>query len=476
MADAPSAVALQGTLASIVGENHVISDRDRLASYERDWTGRWEGRAGLAVRPASTDQVAAVMAACGAAGVDVVVQGGNTGLVGGATPMDDEIVLDTTRLDEVGEPDPASRQVTVGAGVTLEEVQTRARRDGLDFAVDLPARGQATIGGMVATNAGGALALRYGTTRSSVAGVEAVLPDGSVLSRLSGLLKDNAGYDLPSLLVGSEGTLAVLTRIRLALTRRPRRRAVALIGVDDLANASTLVATFRDGLGDALEAADFVDRQGLELVCARLHVRDPLPRPCGIYVVVQVADDEDPTARLAAVESEDWADVVAVGEDTQRCEALWAYRESVSEAVAAYDVPHKFDLSVPLSEVAPFADAARLAIEALDAEAKTVIYGHLGDGNLHVNVLGFRPADDRPARALAPLVAEHGGSISAEHGIGRQKRELLGSTRSAAEIDAMRAIKQALDPRGMLGRDRVLPAAPDPRDEQDEVRREGVSR
>ena len=461
MAESAVASELAARLADVVGAAHVIADRERLPAYEHDWTGRWHGEALLAVRPGSTAEVAGVLAACTRAGAGVVVQGGNTGLSGGATPLDGEVVLDTTRLDGLGSVDARARQATVGAGATLERVQAHARDAGLDVAVDLAARSAATIGGMVATDAGGALALRYGTMRASVAGLEAVLPDGRVLTRLSGLLKDNAGYDLPALLVGSEGTLAVLTRVRLALVRPPARRAVALVGVEGWAQAVELAATLRDRLGPALEAAECFDRTGMELVCAHRRVRDPLPAPSAVYVLVQVATDaEDAVALLAEAVDERHLEAMAVGDGSARQRTLWAYREGLNEAVGAHAKAHKYDVSVPLGGIAAFAAAAREEVAALDDGARVVIYGHLGDGNLHVNVLGLSPADEaRLDESVALLVAAHGGSISAEHGVGQAKRALLHPTRSVAEIETMRAIKRALDPAGTLGRERVLPPA-----------------
>jgi FAD/FMN-containing dehydrogenase len=461
MPDQAGAAPLQVALQRIVGQANVIADRDRLPLYETDWTGRWQGCALCAVRPSCTQQVAAVLRCCGEAGVGVVVQGGNTGLVGGATPFDGEVVLDTTALTEIGAVDPRSRQLTVGAGVTLETTQECARLAGLDVAVDLAARSRATVGGMVATNAGGALALRYGTMRASVAGLEAVLADGSVITRLGGLVKDNAGYDLPALLIGSEGTLGVITRVRLALVRRPRDRAVALLGVTGFAEASDKVTQLHARLGLALEAAECFDCLGMELVCAHSRVRDPLPAPHPLYVLVQVADEHDAIARLGEAVSDGGFEEIAVADDSARMRALWLYRERMNEAVGAQAPAHKYDVSVPLARIAELAAAAREQIGALDRGAQIVIYGHLGDGNLHLNVLGFTAEATRLDELVLALVAAHGGSISAEHGIGRAKRAMLSPTRSAAEIEAMRAIKRALDPGGVLGAGRVLDRSSD---------------
>lgn len=457
MAEVQLSDRVRAELESVVGAPHVLVDRDRLAAYETDWTGRWHGSALLAVRPASTEEVAAVLSACGRERVGVVVQGGNTGLSGGATPLDGEVVLDTGRLDDLGEVDRRARQVSFGAGVTLEQAQAHARSAGLDVGIDFGARSRATVGGLVATNAGGAMAIRHGTMRARVAGLEAVLADGTVVSRLSGLPKDNAGYDLPALLIGSEGTLGVVTRVRVALVERPRRRAVGLLGVGGFEEGVDLVTRVRDRVGPALEAAECFDREGMEMVCAHREVQDPLPMPAPVYVLLQVADEEDAISVLASALDPEYLDAMVVGDDGERQEALWAYREELNEAAGANGVARKYDVSVPLTELATFSAAVREEVASLGPRARASIYGHLGDGNLHVNV--FATADeDALDRSMVALVGAHRGSISAEHGVGRAKRTLLEPTRSAAEIEAMRRLKLALDPAQILGRDRVLPA------------------
>jgi FAD/FMN-containing dehydrogenase len=405
------------------------------------------------VRPASAEEVAAVLAACADAGVGVVPQGGNTGLVGGQIPHGGEVVLSLARLTEIGPLDPVAAQITVGAGVTPAALATALRGSGLALGVDFAARDSATIGGLVATDAGGAQVLRHGTMRARVAGVEAVLSGGRVLRRLSGLVKDNAGYDLPQLLVGSEGTLAVITAVRLALVPAPARVVTALLGLGSLADAVALVARLRARL-PSLQAADFFLADGLELVCAHRRIAPPLPGGHAVYVVLECGDDADPTEALAAaLEDEAAVEDVAVADDTARRAALWTYREAHNEALNAAGVPHKLDVSVPLPAIAPFAAEV---VEAVGARGRVILYGHLGDGNVHVNVLGPAPDDHAVDEAVLRLVAAHGGSISAEHGIGVAKRAWLGLTRTEEEIAAMRAIKAALDPAGVLNPGVVL--------------------
>jgi FAD/FMN-containing dehydrogenase len=440
-------------LTAVVGPAHVLTEPDVTAPYERDLSGRFGGRAAAVVRPAGTDEVAAVLATCAEAGVAVVPQGGNTGLVGAQVPRGGEVVLSLARLTEIGPVDPVAGQVTVGAGVTPSALTAALRGSGLALGVDLGARDSATIGGMVATDAGGIQVLRHGTMRARVAGLEAVLPDGRVLRRLSGLAKDNAGYDLPALLVGSEGTLAVITAVRLALVPAPAHVVTALLGLGTLEDAVRVVSRLRARL-PSLQAADFFLADGLELVCAHRGLAPPLPDAHAVYVLAECGDDEDPTEALAAaLEGEDAVEGVAVADDSARRAALWTYREAQPDAIAAAGVPHKLDVSVPLPALPAFADEL---MGALRERGRTIVYGHLGDGNLHVNVLGPPPEDESVDELVLRLVAAHGGSISAEHGVGVAKRRWLGLTRTPEEIAAMRAIKRALDPAGILNPGAVL--------------------
>jgi FAD/FMN-containing dehydrogenase len=451
--------AAREALVKLLGRDHLLLDPELRAGFEHDATGRFVGTAAAVARPADPEQVAALLAVCFQHGIPVVPQGGNTGLVGGGVPRNGELVLSLTRLQELGEIDRAANQVVVGAGISLAQLQRHARAAGLDVGIDHGARDAATIGGMVATNAGGGLAMRYGTMRAQVAGVEAVLADGTVIDRISGLLKDNAGYDLTALLVGSEGTLAVITRVAVRLIPAHAHRVVALFGLPDLDRALHLTAGLRDRVA-SLVAADFFDAAGLRRVCGHSGRRMPFARAWPIYLVVECRSDSDPTEDLAA--AVDWleADVaVAVADDSTGRERIWSYRELQNESIAAAGVPHKLDVSVPISEVPRFAADARARVAAIEASAETILYGHLGDGNVHVNVLGPPPDDERVDEAVLELVSELGGSVSAEHGVGVAKRDHLHLCRSAGEIAAMSHLKAALDPTGILNPGCVLPAA-----------------
>src|SRR4051794_10120779 len=442
-------------LRAALGPAHVLTDPDLRAPYETDWTGRFSGTALAVARPANTEQVAAVVRACAEHGVALVPQGGNTGLVGGGVPRGGEVLLSLARLGDLGGVDVATAQVEAGAGVTLAALQARAAAAGMDAALDFGARDSATLGGIVSTDAGGARALRHGTARARVAGLEAVLPDGRVVRRLAGLLKDNAGYDLPALLVGSEGTLGVITRVRWRLVARRPARVAALVGLDSAGAAADLLATLRVRL-PSLEAADFFLEDGLQLVLERLDLADPLPAHAAVYVLVECAADEDPTEALAEALAEAGVDDAIVADDTASRERLWRLREGHAEAINAAGVPHKLDVGVPLGALEDFVTRVPDTVRAVAPAARTILFGHLGDGNVHVNVLGADPADPAVDEAVLRLVAELGGTISAEHGIGVAKARWLGLVRGGAEIAAMRALKGALDPEGRLNPGVVL--------------------
>jgi FAD/FMN-containing dehydrogenase len=447
-------LTFEAALGAAVGSEHVLLDRDLRATYETDWTGRFSGESRAVVRPGSSGEVAAVLVACADAHVPVVVQGGNTGLVGGGVPPpagagEPPVVLVTTRLRELGEVSAAARQVTAGAGVPLAALTAHARAAGLDFGVDLAARDSATVGGMVATNAGGIRVVRYGSMREQLAGAEAVLADGRIVSRLDGLAKDSTGYDIGHLLAGSEGTLAVLTRLRLRLVPFERERAVAFVAVTGTADAVDLLGALRAQL-PGLCAAELCFPAGLALVARRLAVRPPLDGAGGAYVLVEVAGRSDPLEELlGALESSPQVlDATVATSATDRAQ-LWALREGHTEAVNAAGVPVKLDVSVPMDRLAELAGRVPGAVAAVDAAATLVIYGHLAEANLHVNVL--QAADpEKVTAAVLELVASLGGSISSEHGVGRAKAHWLGLSRSAAEIDVMRSVKAAFDPLGLL--------------------------
>jgi FAD/FMN-containing dehydrogenase len=453
---------LLDALRAAVGAPHVLVDPDLLRSYETDWTGRFSGRARAVVRPADTAQVAAVVRACGDAGVPIVVQGGNTGLVGGGVPSGGEVVLSLLRLDALGPVDLVSGQVTAGAGVTLAALQAHVRAAGADFGVDLAARDSATVGGLVATNAGGIRVLRYGSMRAQLVGAEAVLADGGVVSRLGGLTKDNTGYDLVQLLAGSEGTLGVVTAVRLLVVPLLRARCAALLAMESTQAAVDLLPVLRDRLPQ-LAAAEVFYGEGLALVRRYGGLPAPFEQEAPAYLLVECIDRTDPTDDLLAVVAEaDGLLDARVASDVAAQRALWAYRETHTEAISAEGVPVKLDVSVPVSALPELVAGLPGAVQDAAPGARLVLFGHVNEGNLHVNVLDAGERDEAVTEAVLRAVAALGGSISSEHGVGRAKAGWLHLSRSPVELAAMRAVKNALDPRGLLNPGVLLAAGETP--------------
>ncbi len=450
---------LLAALGDALGAAYVRTDPDLVEANVVDWTGRFRGATAAVVRPGSVDEVAAVLALCNAAGTAVVPQGGNTGLAGGSVPLHGEIVVDLRRLDAIGPVDGRTGQVTAQAGVTLARLQQHARAAGWQYGVDLGARDLATVGGMVATNAGGVHVLRYGPTRRQLVGIEAVLADGRVIRRLDGLEKDNSGYDIASLVCGSEGTLAVVTAARLRLHAPTRHSAVALCAFDDTDIAVDAVGTLRREL-DCVNAIELFFRNGLELVCDRLGLARPFAAGHEAYVLVEAAANTDPTDALGrAVEACSGVADVAVATDAAAARALWRYREGHPEAINLLGVPLKLDVSLPAGALAAFIHDVPARVAVLAPDASVWMFGHAGDGNVHVNVTGALRDAERVSTAVFEMVAARNGSISAEHGIGAAKRRYLHLVRSAVEIATYRAIKRALDPVGILNPNVLLPDA-----------------
>ncbi|WP_373291509.1 FAD-binding oxidoreductase [Nocardia camponoti] len=442
-----AAAPLLAELADIVGAAHVLSDPDLVAGYVTDWTGQWRGAAAAVVRPGDADEVAAVLAACHRAGWPVVPQGGNTGLVGGSIPMEGEILLSTTRLDQVETVDPVGRTIAAGAGVTVARAQAAARAHGLDFGVDLASRESATLGGIVATNAGGIRVVKHGDTRRQVVGVEAVLADGRVLTRWKHLAKDNVGYDLPGLLTGSEGTLAVITRVLMRLVVPATETQVALVGVLDVGSALTLLDRL-ERAGRTLEAAELMTADGIALVRAVHGLRAPLSEDTEFVLLVEVSG-----GTLAEVLAEAPDLVIDAVVEPGPARRLWEYREAHTESISAESAtpPLKLDISTPVGELASFLLGLDADLAALDPAPRAITFGHLGEGNMHVNLLDV-PDDRREELTDLVLarVAAHGGSISAEHGVGRAKAQWIGLSRTEIDIDVMRSVRAALDPAKLL--------------------------
>lgn len=439
-------------LARAVGDGHVLADPDLRAPYERDFTGRYGAPARAVVRPADAAQVAEVVRLCAEHGAAVVPQGGNTGLVGGGVPRGGEVVVSTTRLTEVGDVDETTGQLLVGAGVTLAAVQATALQAGWEMPLDLGARDGATVGGLVATDAGGAMALTHGTMRERVAGLAVVLPDGRAVERLGGLLKDNAGYSWPSLMVGSEGTLGIVTAVIVRLVPRRTARVAALFALRNVGDAMRLLRTLRRR-APSLEAADFFLDEGVTLAERILDgVRLPLRHRARCYVVVECAATTDPTPELAeaAEAAQDLVVDQAAADDTAGRREIWQVREALPEALVRAGVPVKIDIAVPLTAVARFTEDVPAVVASAASGAETVLWGHLGDGNVHVNVLGAEHDSAAVEERVLRFAAELGGTVSAEHGVGVSKAQHLALARTPEELELLRALKTAVDPAGSM--------------------------
>ncbi len=436
-------------LREVVGP-HAVADPEVIASYTTDWTGRFVGRSPLVVRPQTTEEVAGIVTACRELELALVPQGGNTGLVGGGVPLLGEVVLSLAGLRDLDPVDDRAGQITAGAGVTLTGLQQAASAADWSYGVDIASRGSATVGGMIATNAGGLRVLRYGDTRAQLMGLEAVLGTGAVLSHLGGLVKDNTGYHWPGLVCGSEGTLAVVTAARLRLVPPMPYRTVALLAFATVGNALNAAGLLRRAL-PSLEACELILAPGVDLVCSVAGMPPPFPVRHPVYLLVEVADRTDPTGPTAEA-TDAIADVLAVAVATEpaRRAELWRYREAHTEVVNTLGPPHKLDVTLPLGALAEFVDTVPAVVSAAVPAARTWLFGHVGDGNIHVNVTGLSPDDGRVDDAVLRLVAGLGGSISAEHGIGTAKKRWLSLSRSPTELAAFRSLKRVLDPDGVL--------------------------
>jgi FAD/FMN-containing dehydrogenase len=440
--------ALVDRLSAIVGAAHVSTDPDVLAARSVDWTGRYRGTASALVRPGSAVEVAAVLKSCRAGEVAVTVQGGRTSLVAGTVPGNHDVLLSTERLTRIGDIDPIEREVRVDAGVTLAQVQRQAAAAGLLFGVDLAARDSATVGGMASTNAGGLHTVRYGTMSAQVLGLDVALPDGSLVHRHSHVRYDNTGYDLAALFVGAEGTLGVITAVDLRLHPIPAHRVTALCGFTDLDALVSAGRALRDMA--AIGALELIDGRAAELAAEHLDTPSPI---CGEWLLlVEVAGDVEQTGRLAAaLDDIPLNGPPAVGADPPGRQRLWQLRESMAEVVGLFGPPVKFDVSLPLPAIAAFAAESAALIARHAPLAVPVLFGHVGEGNLHLNVLRCDAGQEATIYpAMMELIAAHGGNVSSEHGVGSRKRAYLSMARQPAEIAVMRTIKAALDPTGYL--------------------------
>jgi FAD/FMN-containing dehydrogenase len=461
---APVPADVLSRLKAVLGEGGWSQDPDRLAPKLVEWRDRWVGTTPLLALPKTTAEVAAVVGICWEAGVAITPQGGNTGLVGGQIPQG-EILLSTERLRAIRELEPLDDVIVAEAGVTLAAVHEAAAAAGRRFPVGLASEGTATVGGIVSTNAGGTQVLRYGTTRQLVLGLEAVLPSGEVWNGLKRLRKDNTGYDLKQLLIGAEGTLGVVTAASLKLFPVLVSRATAFAAVGSPQDAVQLLADAKAAAGGAVEAFELMGRRGLDFVLKNIAgARDPLAEPHPWYVLAEFASGEPGAAEAAierflegGIEAGLVRDAVIAQSETQARE-LWALRENQSPAQKPEGSTWKHDIATPVSRIAEFIETASAAMEVFAPGCRVTAFGHVGDGNIHFDVLVAGGGDgaahsarrDEGSRIVHDIAVSLGGSISAEHGLGSMKTAEGARYKSAVELAALRAVRQALDPKRIM--------------------------
>jgi FAD/FMN-containing dehydrogenase len=474
-----ASASLIARLHAVVGDAGLVTDAEAQTPYVNDWLGKWHGKTPVVVRPRDTEQTAAVMRICHETRTPVVTQGGNTGMSGGATPdaSGAQIILSTTRMNAIRKLDLTNNTVTVEAGVLLASVHTAAQEHGRFFPLSLGSEGSCTIGGNLATNAGGIAVLRYGNTRDLVLGIEAVLPDGRIWNGLRALRKDNTGYDLRHLFIGSEGTLGVITAAVLKLYPKPVARATprapapAWVGAARLEDLIELLAHMRAVCGERLVAFEMLSRDSLALVMAHVtEVRAPLAGEHAFHALIELADTQSQglgelleTGLGQALESGLVQDV-AMSVSGQQTAAFWKIREGISQAQVRAGKAVKHDIALPISSLTEFVAQADIALRAVMPDVHIINFGHLGDGNLHYNVLlpldvSYEQMHAQTAvlnRIVHDLVASFEGSLSAEHGIGQLRRDEMRHYKSALEFELMMRVKQSFDPNHIMNPGKLL--------------------
>jgi len=465
---------LQARLRDAVGDAGLITDAGQMSGYLTDWRDAYGGRAATVVRPATTEEVAAVVRLCREAGAAVVPQGGNTGLCGGSMPdaSGRQVVLSLTRMRRIRALDPVNQTITVEAGVVLQRVQEAAAAAGRLFPLSLGAEGSATIGGNLATNAGGTGVLRYGTMRDLTLGLEVVLPDGRIWNGLRGLRKDNTGYDLKQLFIGAEGTLGVITAAVLKLYPAVRSRATAWVALPSPQAAVDLIGIVSELCGDRLTGFEIMSRQSVDFVLRHgAGARDPFAAVHPWYVLVELSDtlpdaglDGLLETALAEAFDRDVAADAVVASGSAQVATLWALREGISEAQNFEGPSLKHDVTVPISSIPTFVEQTDRALRAAVPGIRIVAYGHIGDGNLHYNLSkppgssddAFRARADELARIVYDSTRGFDGSISAEHGLGQSKAAIIGDYKDGYELELMRGVKQLFDPGNLMNPGKVL--------------------
>ena len=463
--------ALLVRFAAIVGDKYAITDPSLQAPYLVEMRGLFAGHTPMVLRPGSTSEVAEIVKLANETKTAIVPQGGNTGLVGGQIPHHNEIVLSLNRLDRIREVDATSNTITCEAGVTLQRAREAAAAVDRLYPQLLPSEGTCTIGGNLATNAGGTAALAYGIARSHALGLEVVLADGRVLNNLNKLKKDNTGYDLKNLFIGAEGTLGVITAAVLRLVPRPRSVETAVTGVTSPEAALELLGMAQTRSGSDVTSFEIMTRRGIELVLENATgVRDPLAAPHEWYVLIELSSQQRQGLRPVLEElleqgmERGLVTDATIADSLEQAKAFWRIREMFGEVQRYAGGSIKHDVSVPVAAVPAFIKDANAAVTALIPGSRPLPFGHLGDGNIHYNVTQPIGADkdeflkrwDEVNAAVFAVVKKYGGSISAEHGIGVMKRDLLPSVKDPVALDLMRSLKRILDPNGILNPGKVL--------------------
>ena len=463
--------ALLARFAAIVGEKYAITDPDLQAPYLVEMRDLFHGHTPMVLRPASVAEVSAILKLANETATPIVPQGGNTGLVGGQIPHHNEIVLSLNRLDRIREVDPASNTITCEAGVTLQRAREAAAAADRLYPQLLPSEGTCTIGGNLSTNAGGTAAIAHGIARSHALGLEVVLADGRVLNNLNKLKKDNTGYDLKNLFIGSEGTLGIITAAVLRLVPRPRSVETAFAGVASAEAALALLTLAQNRAGGDVTSFEIMTRRGIELVLDHAAgARDPLGAPHDWYALIELSSQQreglrDVLEEILAEGMEQKLVVDAtIADSLEQAKAFWRIREMFGEVQRHAGGSIKHDVSVPVAAVPAFIRDANAAVTALIPGARPLPFGHLGDGNIHYNVSQPEGADkaaylerwDEVNAVVFAVVKKYGGSISAEHGIGVMKRDLLPSVKDPVALDLMRSLKRMLDPKNILNPGKVL--------------------
>ncbi len=459
---------LNNSLERIVGPSHVLSDPEECTRYGMDWT-QTPGRALIVVLPKTTDEVSKILKLCLDANVAVIASGGRTGLAGGVTATDRQVALSLQRMDGMGEVDIAGRTLRVQAGVVTQKVHETCEAHDLTWPIDLAAKGSSTIGGNLSTNAGGVRVVRYGMARKWVMALQAVLIDGTVLELNHGLEKNNTGYDLMQLLLGSEGTLAVITEATLKLTPVVPQVSVCMLAVRDVLALSELFIEVRKASFDVM-ACEFFSRNCQMAVEKQLKRKMPLQVPSPFYLLLEIARSAGEGSRSAL---EDWLAIAlekglvldgTIAESSQESRSLWTLREGITESIARTGPVRKYDVAVPVAQTSRFLSDAQTLFDGMKLPIDLYLFGHLGDGSPHLNLVkqesasveSFIQGFERFEKALYPLVKSYQGSVSAEHGVGLLKKSWLLYSRTPAELEIFRQIKRAFDPKNLLNPGKVI--------------------